>query len=187
MVSEHRKAQQAGYNLHQINPKDPLAPLYERVLDTTNLLTGLDMHPEGQEDFTIIQYNKDDEYTPHCDGTCDSSAYVSGGRVATAVMYCEVPKRGGAIVFTKSDLYVKPAAGTVVFFSYVGADGKMDSGLTEHSGCPVLEGEKWITTAWMRLGVSSERPWTMLDPSGGLLMEYSGATEDDTGHGGDEL
>ena len=25
VVSEHRKAQQAGYNLHQINPKDPLA------------------------------------------------------------------------------------------------------------------------------------------------------------------
>ena len=29
----------------------------------------------------------------------------------------------------------------------------MDDGYTEHSGCPVLEGEKWITVVWMRDGV----------------------------------
>jgi len=37
-------------------------------------------------------------------------------------------------------------------FSCRGPDGMMDPGFTEHSGCPVLEGEKWITTAWMREG-----------------------------------
>ena len=34
----------------------------------------------------------------------------------------------------------------------------MDPGFTEHSGCPVLDGEKWIATVWMREGVSLERP-----------------------------
>ena len=38
--------------------------------------------------------------------------------------------------------------------------------LTEHSGCPVTEGEKWITTFWMRNGVTAEEPWTIFDPSG---------------------
>ena len=33
------------------------------------------------------------------------------------------------------------------FFSYKDASsGHMDDGFTEHSGCPVLEGEKWIST-----------------------------------------
>jgi prolyl 4-hydroxylase len=47
----------------------------------------------------------------------------------------------------------------------------MDPGHTEHSGCPVLEGEKWIATVWMREGVSLDRPQSMFDPSGGLLMD----------------
>ena len=40
-----------------------------------------------------------------------------------------------------------------------GSDGRMDDGYTEHSGCPVLEGEKWITTVWMRDGVLL--PWSL--------------------------
>lgn len=49
-------------------------------------------------------------------------------------------------------------------------DGRMDEGYTEHSGCPVLEGEKWITTMWMREGVSKAEPWTMFDPNGVKMM-----------------
>ena len=35
--------------------------------------------------------------------------------------------------------------------------------LTQHSGCPVLEGEKRIVTQWIRLGVSEETPWDSFD------------------------
>lgn len=35
----------------------------------------------------------------------------------------------------------------------------MDDGFTEHSGCPVYEGEKKIVTQWIRLGVDNETPW----------------------------
>ena len=49
----------------------------------------------------------------------------------------------------------------------------MDEGYTEHSGCPVLEGEKWITTAWMREGVSYDNPWTLYDPSGIPILNTS--------------
>ena len=55
----------------------------------------------------------------------------------------------------------------------------MDEGYTEHSGCPVLEGEKWITTAWMREGVSQDNPWTLYDPSGiPILNEDTAAGPD---------
>jgi hypothetical protein len=52
------------------------------------------------------------------------------------------------------------------FFTYKGFDGKFDTGLTEHSGCPVFEGEKWIATTWMREGVSTQHTWESFDPSG---------------------
>lgn len=168
IVSENRKAQQTGYSLKK---DDKLLPLYQRVLALTNKQAGYKLSRDGQEEFTIIQYNVDDQYTPHCDGQCEGQMYNKGGRVATAVMYCKVAERGGGTTFTRSDIFVKPTVGSATFFSYRGSDGKMDDGYTEHSGCPVLEGEKWITTAWMRDGVSLQDPWSLFDPSGIRLLD----------------
>lgn len=170
-VSENRKAQQAGYDQMQHSLDDPLWGLYHRVLHLTNHYTGMRLQPEGQEDFTVIQYNIDDQYTPHCDGTCDGSPHNPGGRVATAVLYCQVAERGGGTTFSKADVFVKPEKGMATFFSYRGPDHLMDSGYTEHSGCPVLEGEKWITTFWMRDGLTLSQPWTVFDPSGIPIMD----------------
>ena len=46
----------------------------------------------------------------------------------------------------------------------------MDTGYTEHSGCPIVKGEKWIATAWLREGVSAEDSWMRFDPEGIPLM-----------------
>lgn len=105
-------------------------------------------------------------YRPHCDGSCDGSQFRPTARVATALLYCRVADRGGATTFTKADIFVKPKVGTALFFSYKGADGQMDDGFTEHSGCPVIEGEKWVTSFWMREGVSKQYPWQDWDPNG---------------------
>lgn len=91
---------------------------------------------------------------------------MTRGRVASAVMYCTVPLAGGATTFTRANLFVKPTPYAATFFAYKGADGLMDQGYTEHSGCPVLEGEKLITTFWMREGVDAQENWTKYDPSG---------------------
>jgi len=111
---------------------------------------------------------------PHCDGSCDNSHHVSTGRVATAVLYCQVLRhllclspnsladrrslhlqnsrqaatRGGATTFSKSDIFVVPKRGQATFFSYKGPDGRMDDGYTEHSGCPVLDGEYCVVGAY---------------------------------------
>eukprot|EP00595_Chromulina_sp_UTEXLB2642_P002078 CAMPEP_0196764406 /NCGR_PEP_ID=MMETSP1095-20130614/6047_1 /TAXON_ID=96789 ORGANISM="Chromulina nebulosa, Strain UTEXLB2642" /NCGR_SAMPLE_ID=MMETSP1095 /ASSEMBLY_ACC=CAM_ASM_000446 /LENGTH=318 /DNA_ID=CAMNT_0042119883 /DNA_START=417 /DNA_END=1373 /DNA_ORIENTATION=+ len=190
VVSESRKAQQAGYSSHHRHKeKDPLWPLFTRILQLTNAHTDYNLQPDGQEDFTIIQYNPSDQYTPHCDGDCAGVEHNKGGRVATAVLYCKVAERGGATTFTKSDLFVKPKVGMATFFSYKGPDGKMDVGYTEHSGCPVIEGEKWITTLWMRDGVSAQEPWTLFDPSGIRMLSPDGHYEVDesTNYVNDEL
>ena len=174
IFSEHRKAQQAryiGFESLGFTTADPLFPLYQKVYNVTNQVTQYQLHTDGQEGFMLIQYNKEDQYTPHCDGDCLGLEFNPGGRVASAVMYCEVPTKGGSTTFTKADIFVKPVKGMATFFSYKGPDGMMDETFTEHSGCPVLEGEKWITSVWMRDGVSLERPQSLFDPSGALLQE----------------
>ena len=171
VVSENRKAQQAGYDLHINNPNDPLVPLFGRILDLTNNIAGYNLTPEGQEDFTVIQYNPQDQYSPHCDGSCNGDRHNPGGRVATAVLYCKVAERGGATSFTKADIFVKPKKNQATFFSYKGKDGYMEDGFTEHSGCPVIKGEKWITTAWMREGVSLTNSWKIYDPMGVPILD----------------
>lgn len=148
---------------------DALYSTYNSIFDITNRIAGYDLKIEGQEGIMVIQYNKDDQYTPHCDGDCDGNHHSKGGRVATAVVYCQVPIIGGGTTFTHADVFVKPTAGMATFFSYKGPDNKMEEGFTKHSGCPVIEGEKWIGTVWMREGVSAEEPETLFDPSGQRL------------------
>ncbi len=76
-------------------------------------------------------------------------------------MYCTVPTRGGATNFRNSGIHVQAKKGNAIFFSYYDVQkGVMDTGFTEHSGCPVVEGEKKIVTQWVRHGVTKEVPWT---------------------------
>lgn len=57
-------------------------------------------------------------------------------------------------------IHIKPQKHAATFFSYINPETMiMDDGLTQHSGCPVLEGEKRIVTQWIRLGVDEENPW----------------------------
>jgi len=76
------------------------------------------------------------------------------------VLYCTVPTKGGATNFRNSGVHVVPTPGAATFFSYINPETRiMDTGFSEHSGCPVLEGEKKIITQWIRLGVDKENPW----------------------------
>jgi hypothetical protein len=108
---------------------------------------------------------------PHCDGQCDGLPYNMGGRVATTVLYCKEADEGGALSFSRADVFIKPKRGTAAFFSYLGRDGKTDEGYTEHSSCPVTKGEKWAIAVWMRKGVSNNHSWEILDPQGRLILE----------------
>jgi hypothetical protein len=96
-----------------------------------------------------------------CDGACDGTVHQSGSRMATMVIYCNIPDRGGHTQFQNANIHIKPAVGSAVFFSYFDPGTKeMDKSLTQHSGCPVYEGEKKIITQWVRYGVTKETSWT---------------------------
>ena len=55
----------------------------------------------------------------------------------------------------------------MLFFGYKlnGTSGTpiMDNGNTEHSGCPLRKGRKWIATMWFREGVTPERDWQAMN------------------------
>ncbi len=76
------------------------------------------------------------------------------------VLFSDIPEFGGHTNFRNAGVHVKPTTGGAVFFSYIDPDTRItDKGFTEHSGCPVLVGEKKIVTQWIRLGVDDENPW----------------------------
>jgi len=174
--SENRKAMQAGITVDWDKEQsgDHIAILSRRVYDFTNHILDLDIKENGQEDLMSIQYfgrglndTKPDRYTPHCDGDCTGIPHKSGTRMATMVMYCTIPEVGGHTNFRNAGVHVNPTSGGAVFFSYIDPNTKItDKGFTEHSGCPVLKGEKKIVTQWIRLGVDDDNPWDSFNSLG---------------------
>ena len=179
-LSDSRKAKQAGIKVHWDKEKDGdhIAKLSRRVYDYVNHVLPFNIQENGQEDLMSIQYfgrgpddEKPDRYMPHCDGDCNGLDFKPGNRMATIVMYCEIPKVGGATRFRNSNIHINPKKYAATFFSYIDpVTMKMDSGFTEHSGCPVVEGEKKIVTQWVRLGVDNANPWNSFNTCEYLLL-----------------
>jgi hypothetical protein len=175
-LSDSRKAMQAGISVPWGKEAEgnPIARLSRRVYDYTNHATGFALSEHGQEDLMSIQYfgrgedeKAPDRYTPHCDGDCKGLPHKEGQRVATMVMYCTVPEKGGATNFMNAGVHIVPERGNAVFFSYMNpVTHIMDKGFTQHSGCPVIHGTKRIVTQWMRHGVTREVPWTAYNTLG---------------------
>ncbi len=110
---------------------------------------------ENGEGLQVLQYRPGAEYKPHYDyfdpaepGT-PSILKRGGQRVGTLVMYLAEPAKGGGTTFPDIHLEVFPKRGHGVFFSY---DRPHPSTRTLHGGAPVLAGEKWIATKWLRQG-----------------------------------
>lgn len=110
-------------------------------------------HGEGLQ---ILRYRPGAEYKPHndyFDPAHAGSATIlkrGGQRVATLVMYLNTPLAGGSTIFPDVNVEVGPVKGNAVFFSY---DRPHAMTRTLHGGSPVVEGEKWVATKWLREGV----------------------------------
>jgi prolyl 4-hydroxylase len=113
----------------------------------------VDWPEENGEGLQILQYGPGAEYKPHYDyfdpllpGT-PTILKRGGQRVGTLVMYLREPDKGGGTIFPDVRLTVAPKRGNAVFFSY---DRAHPSTRTLHGGAPVVAGEKWIATKWLR-------------------------------------
>jgi prolyl 4-hydroxylase len=119
------------------------------------LATLLNWPVEYGEGLQVLRYAPGAEYKPHYDyfdpsqpGT-PSILQRGGQRVATLVMYLNTPEEGGSTTFPDAGLIVHASAGQAVFFSY---SCPHPSTKTLHGGAPVIQGEKWVATKWLREG-----------------------------------
>ena len=108
---------------------------------------------EKGEGLQVLHYRPGAEYKPHYDyfdpeapGT-PTILKRGGQRVGTLVMYLNNPERGGGTTFPDVGLEVAPQKGNAVFFGY---DRPHPSTQTLHGGAPVIAGEKWVATKWLR-------------------------------------
>jgi prolyl 4-hydroxylase len=108
---------------------------------------------ENGEGIQVLNYQVGAEYKPHYDyfdpaepGT-PTILKRGGQRVGTIVMYLNEPARGGGTTFPDVGLEVAPVRGSAVFFSY---NRPQPGTMSLHGGAPVLEGEKWVATKWLR-------------------------------------
>lgn len=108
---------------------------------------------ENGEGIQVLHYRPGAEYKPHYDyfdpnepGT-PTIVKRGGQRVGTLVMYLNTPEKGGGTTFPDVFLEVAPQRGNAVFFSY---ERPHPSTQTLHGGAPVIAGEKWIATKWLR-------------------------------------
>eukprot|EP00271_Cylindrocystis_brebissonii_P001483 TRINITY_DN11735_c0_g1_i1.p1 TRINITY_DN11735_c0_g1~~TRINITY_DN11735_c0_g1_i1.p1 ORF type:complete len:193 (-),score=36.42 TRINITY_DN11735_c0_g1_i1:430-1008(-) len=121
--------------------------------------------PNG-ELLQVLRYEKEQQYRPHHDFFADEFNLKRGGqRVATMLMYLMEPEEGGETIFPaagtgectcggekRKGICVPARKGDAVLFWSMRLDGTTDDA-SIHGGCPVLRGEKWSSTKWMRQGV----------------------------------
>ena len=103
-------------------------------------------HGEGLQ---ILKYAPGQEYKAHYDFFSSTSKAANNNRISTLVMYLNDVEQGGETFFPKLNFSVSPQKGTAVYFEYFYTDQKMNE-LTLHGGAPVITGEKWVATQWMR-------------------------------------
>ncbi|QAY65904.1 2OG-Fe(II) oxygenase [Paenibacillus protaetiae] len=98
------------------------------------------------EPLQILHYRAGEQYQPHFDYFSNGSA---DNRISTLIMYLNDVEEGGETYFPSLGLSVMPRKGSAVYFEYFYKDSRLNE-LTLHAGVPVVSGEKWVATQWMR-------------------------------------
>ncbi|XP_064096596.1 prolyl 4-hydroxylase subunit alpha-1-like isoform X2 [Macrobrachium nipponense] len=75
--------------------------------------------------------------------------FESGDRIATWMFYLSDVEAGGRTAFPKAGVSVTPVKGSAVFWFNLKRNGEVNP-RSEHGGCPVLLGHKWVTNKWIR-------------------------------------
>lgn len=122
---------------------DFVARIEKRVSQIMNIPVE---HGEGLQ---ILNYQIGQEYKAHYDFFTSKNKVVNNPRISTLVMYLNDVEEGGETYFPKLNFSVSPQKGMAVYFEYFYDDHALNE-LTLHGGAPVVVGDKWAATQWMR-------------------------------------
>ncbi|SMF92242.1 prolyl 4-hydroxylase [Paenibacillus uliginis N3/975] len=103
-------------------------------------------HGDGLQ---VLLYTPGQEYKPHYDFFAETSRASTNNRISTLVIYLNDVEEGGETAFPMLNLSVFPNKGMAVYFEYFYSNHRLNE-LTLHAGSPVIKGEKWVATMWMR-------------------------------------
>ncbi|MBM7579622.1 prolyl 4-hydroxylase [Jeotgalibacillus terrae] len=103
-------------------------------------------HAEGLQ---ILKYTPGQEYKAHHDYFLPTSKAASNNRISTMVVYLNEVEEGGETYFPELNISITPQKGSAVYFEYFYNDEELNK-KTLHGGAPVIKGEKWVATQWMR-------------------------------------
>jgi prolyl 4-hydroxylase len=126
-----------------------IARLDRRISELMNLPV------ENGEGLQVLYYPTGAASAPHVDflqitnEANRASIARSGQRVSTMVTYLNDVPAGGETSFPELGWAATPCLGHAVYFEYCDSRGLVDW-RSLHAGNPVLEGEKWVASKWMR-------------------------------------
>lgn len=119
--------------------------------------------PEHGEPIQVLRYQPGEEYKNHVDYIPPKSAQAAtrlargGQRICTVLMYLNDVEEGGETLFPRAEVKVPARQGDAVVFFNVRPDGAVDP-RTLHAGAPVIQGEKWLATLWVRARPYKAKP-----------------------------
>ena len=133
---------------------------------------------ENGEAIQVLRYQDGEKYEPHFDYFHDKNNQALGGhRIATVLMYLSNVGKGGETVFPssqephvrdfdikddswsacgKTGVAVKPRKGDALLFFSLHPSAVPDE-KSLHTGCPVIEGEKWSATKWIHVSAFEKK------------------------------
>jgi prolyl 4-hydroxylase len=145
-VASHRNSEGMFFRLEE-------SPLISRLDRRISELMNTPIH--NGEGLQVLRYAPGTQSTPHFDflppanPANQRSLARSGQRVSSLVIYLNDVSDGGETIFPELALTVCPRKGNAVYFEYCNTANQLDH-LTLHAGAPVVTGEKWAVTKWMR-------------------------------------
>ncbi|WP_407923576.1 2OG-Fe(II) oxygenase [Alteribacter lacisalsi] len=120
------------------------SPVVSEVERRLSVMMGMPL--TNAEDLHVLHYQPGEEYRAHMDSFTRAEV---NNRIATMIVYLNDVEEGGETVFPKLGLSIPPKRGTAVYFEYFYSEQKTNA-LTLHAGSPVVQGEKWAATLWVR-------------------------------------
>ncbi|XP_069939749.1 prolyl 4-hydroxylase subunit alpha-2-like isoform X2 [Cherax quadricarinatus] len=114
------------------------------------------------EELQVLNYGIGGHYDEHMDvfykglqeGSWNQSLvyekeFPAGDRIATWIFYLTDVKSGGRTAFVNAGISVPAVKGAAAFWYNLKKNGNADF-RTQHGGCPVLLGNKWVANKWIR-------------------------------------
>ncbi|XP_064096394.1 prolyl 4-hydroxylase subunit alpha-1-like [Macrobrachium nipponense] len=155
-------------------------PYFPVLAKRISAITGLHVFEDhgnlhAGEQLQVLSYGIGGHYTYHTDPLWKYdlpenwenhrekfSDFESGDRLATWMFYLSDVEAGGRTAFPKAGVSVTPVKGSAVFWFNLLRNGKLNP-RSEHGGCPVLLGHKWVANKWIRENLNFMREPCTLD------------------------